>query len=422
MSDNEAATLEAELGHEEAARDIADAVSARHSIARKYVLHLRRRNPDATPGEVVRMLERQYTTAITTAGTALAVGEFAASLAIGLIPAGGAAKAVGQQAAKTAAKQAAKAVAKEAAKAAAKGMALNAAKGGAKQIVGLLPAGEQQLQFEITAIFGLALADIHGIDYDKDQAQALVFGLTNERVSQKQIAKMATDVANASTEEVVDVPAGTNDGQWATTLADALPGGAAQSFVRTMQTGQLDSVRHSLNKQQQAAIDYGVKAVAGGMTRFVFGREVVAAARIAFPDAPDEFPAGLLVPFDEDDESEAEPNRAIAALEDAARASGTWVVGAAGAVGGGIATGAAAAGTGVATVAGTATRPFRSVDLDGDGIPDEARALTAVKEAGGAVADLAGAVSGHLSGLFKHGSHGKHEADDLPDDGEHVSA
>jgi len=39
------------------------------------------------------------------------------------------------------------------------------------------------LQFEITAVFGLAIADIHGLELDKEQAQALLLSLTEERVS-----------------------------------------------------------------------------------------------------------------------------------------------------------------------------------------------------------------------------------------------
>ena len=38
---------------------------------------------------------------------------------------------------------------------------------------------------------------------------------------------------------------------------------------------------------------------------------------------------------------------------------------------------------------GAAADVFRSVDLDGDGIPDESRALTAAKGAGSAAAGLA---------------------------------
>lgn len=54
-------------------------------------------------------------------------------------------------------------------------------------------------------------------------------------------------------------------------------------------------------------------------------------------------------------EEEHEPNRALAALEDAAKTTGNWV----------------------SSAAEKSTRVFRNVDLDGDGIPDEPQALTA---------------------------------------------
>jgi hypothetical protein len=402
-------TFEAELVEEDAARDIAKAVSARHSIARKYVMRVRRRNPDATPAEVIRLLERQYVSAISTAGAVIAAGAIVADIGIALIPVAGAAaagaKSAGRQAAKKAGKEAAKVVAKQAAKAAVKNVALGAARTGAQRVAALLPAGDGQLQFEITAIFGLAIADIHNMDLDKDQAHALVYGLSNERVGQQQIATMATDLARMSTGDAVGVghaiAAGRSDwSHWANTLADTLPGGAAQSLVRTIQTGQLDTVRSNLTGKQQTAIEYGVGAVAGGVTRFLFGRDVVDAARVAFADAPDEFPTHLAIPVKakpDDDDVEAEPNRAFAALEDAAKATGNWISDAAN-----------VAGAGVATAAGAVARPFRSVDLDGDGIPDAPQALTAVKGVGGAIAGTAGAVGGAAASLFKTKKLGRH--------------
>jgi len=399
MTDMDESTFESELVEEDAARDIAKAVSARHSIARKYVMRVRRRNPDARPAELIRLLERHYITAISTAGAVIAAGAIAADVGIALIPGAGAAaagvKGVGRQATKKAGKEAAKVVAKEAAKAAAKNVALGAAKTGVQRVAALLPAGDAQLQFEITAIFGLAIADIHNMDLDKEQAHALVYGLSNGRVSQQQIATMATDLANVSTGDAIGVghaiAAGRGDwSHWANTLADTLPGGAAQSLVRTIQTGQMDTVRLNLTGRQQAAIEYGVGALAGGVTRFVFGREVVDAARVAFADAPDDFPAQLAIPVKakpEDDDIEAEPNRALAALEDAAKATGRWISEAANIVG-----------AGVATAAGAVARPFRSVDLDGDGTPDAPQALTAMKGVGGAIA---GAVGGAATSPFK---------------------
>ncbi len=245
--DNPDETLEAEVPAEEATREIAKAVTGRRALARQYVKWLRRRNPSATPAEIVAMLERHYVTSITTAGAAITVGSIAADIAIASIPIAGPAVA----GAKSAGAQAAKSGTKVAMKAAAKNMAKNAARTGAKGAAArLLPAGDQQLQFEITAVFGLAVADLHGMDLDKDQAQALVLGLTNERVSQQQIAAMATDVAEVTSEGTVStgrkIAAGRDDwSHWATTLSDALPGGAAQSLMRTIQTGELDPVRRA---------------------------------------------------------------------------------------------------------------------------------------------------------------------------------
>jgi hypothetical protein len=327
------------------------------------------------------------------------VGSIAAEIGIAMIPVVGAAAAGTKAAAKEAGKKAAKEAAKEAAKSAARG----AAKSGAQRAAALLPAGASQLQFEITALFALAVADIHGKDYDQEQAHALVYGLSNGRVSQEQIATMASDLARSSTAEIVNGSQPVTDGRkdlkhWANTLADSLPGGAAQSLVRGVQTGVLEDIRGGLEGRQQAAVDYGVGALVGGITRFVFGREVVDAARLAFSDAPGTFPAYLDVPA-KPEKTDSEPNRALEALEDAGKA-----------VGAGVSTGAIAVGTGVASAADVISRPFRSVDLDGDGVPDEPQALTAVKGVGGSIAGAAGAVGDGVSGLFKPKKRGKHTA------------
>lgn len=400
-------TLEAELAGKDAEREIGKAVRGRRGIARKYVRWVRRRNPGASPAEIIGMLEHHYVTAISVAGAAVTVGSIAGEVGIAMIPVVGPAaagtKAAAKEAGKNATKQAAKAAAKQTTKAAAKSAALGTAKSGAQRAAARLPAaGDKQLQFEITALFALAVADIHGKDLDQEQAHALVYGLSNGRVSQKQIATMAGDLAQSSNPGIVSASqpiAGERKdlGHWANTLADCLPGGAAQSLMRGMQTGVLD-ICGGLDGRQQAAVEYRVGALVGGITRFVFGREVVDAAHSAFPDAPDTFPAYLDVPA-KPEKADSDPNRALAALEDAAKA-----------VGAGVSSGAVAVGTGVASAAVVVTRPFRSVDLDGDGVPDQPQALTAVKGAGGAIAGAAGAVGDGVSGLFKPKKRGKHAA------------
>ena len=405
--DPEDVTLEAELAGKDAEREIGKAVRGRRGIARKYVKWVRRRNPGATPAEITRMLEHHYVTAISVAGAAITVGSIAGEIGIAMIPVAGAAaagtRAAAKEAGKKATREAAKATAKQTTKAAAKSAARGAAKSGAQRAAARLPAGASQLQFEITALFALAVADIHGTDYDQQQAHALVYGLSNGRVSQQQIATMASDLAQSSNPGIVSASqtsaGGRKDlGHWANTLADSLPGGAAQSLVRGVQTGVLEDIRGGLDGRQQAAVEYGVGALAGGITRFVFGREVVNAAQSAFPEPPGTFPAYLDVPA-KPEKADNDPNRALEALEDAAKA-----------VGAGVSIGAVAVGTGVASAADVVTRPFRSVDLDGDGVPDEPQALTAVKSAGGAIAGAAGAVGDGVSGLFKPKKRGKHAA------------
>lgn len=331
--------VEAELVAEQADLEIDNAVTGRRKIARGYVRRVRRRFPDATPAEVITLLERHYVTAISVAGAAITVGGVALEVTVGLIPGGGAAKAGTKAAAKTAAKTAAKGTMKAAGKKAAIGMA----KTGATKAAALLPAGDAQLQFEITALFALGVADIHGLEYDRQQAHALVYGLSNGRVSQERIAAMAADLANGSLTEGAAVgqtiAGGRKDwSHWAETLADSLPDGQAQSLVRGVATGVLEDARTGLGERRQEAAEYGVGALVGGATKFVFGRQVVDAARSAFPQAPTEFPGHLGIPA-KAGLAVDEPNRALEALEDAAKA-----------VGAGFASGAAAVGTSVECV------------------------------------------------------------------------
>lgn len=75
-------------------------------------------DPEATPAEIISMLERHYVTAITATGVAIKVGGIAAEIGISLIP-GGSAAATG---AKAAGKEAGKKAAREVAKATAKGL------------------------------------------------------------------------------------------------------------------------------------------------------------------------------------------------------------------------------------------------------------------------------------------------------------
>lgn len=84
----------------------------------------------------------------------------------------------------------------------------------------------------------------------------------------------------------------------------------------------------------------------------------------------------------------------------------------------GVSKGAATVGSGVASAAATVARPFRSVDVDGDGIPDEPQALAAVKGLSGAIAGAADVAGGRVAGLFKSKRRGRDAVAELPADNE----
>jgi len=307
LSDVSKVATDIELSRHVATIKIRRAVRGRKKVARGYILWLRRLHPDATPAEVIAMLERHYVAATTSAGAIVAVGSLVADVGISLIPAGSAAGA------------------------GVKAAALAGAKVGAQKAAALLPAGDKQLQFEITALFGLALADIHGLRLDSDQAQVLVYGLTNGKLSQSQIAEMAL---HASRSHVIRRPNLSNPGgstqAWAETLSNALSGSSAKGFLETLQDAAPGV--SSLGGKKKAALNFGMHGVASGITKFRFGRDVVSASHSAFPPTPSRFPAHLSVksmrlPFPRP------TSRALEALKSAAGGAGTRLRSGAGAAG-----------------------------------------------------------------------------------------
>jgi hypothetical protein len=385
--DIEELTLEVNLETENANSQINEAVTGRRGVARKYVRRVCRRNPSATPAEIIVILGKHYITAISAVGIAMAVGGVAAECGLAVIPGGGVAAA----GAKVAAKKAGEKAAKVAVKTAIKTTALGAAQNG----TALLPAGEERLQFEITALYVLAIADIHGMELGQEQAHALVFGLTNSQVSQQQIATMAATLLNSG------VVGAEDDGQgdckeakdishWANVLADSLPNETAQSLVRGVQNGALGEAQAMLSEKQQVAVNCGAGALASGINRFVFGREVVAAASMAFREAPEVLPEHLCV-TEEIESPDDVSNKAFEALECAAQKVSSRTQACSKAVT-----------RGAMTAADKVSRPFRKLDIDGDGVPDEPQALKAAKGFGGAIAGAARKAKG--AATFSHKS------------------
>ncbi|MET8267163.1 hypothetical protein ACWD8I_22050 [Micromonospora arida] len=104
------------------------AVDAQSVLVRKNIARARQRNPEATPAEVIRNLERMYVSAL--AGTGAAVGGAAAAPGVGT------------------------------------GIAL------------ALSAGEVLSSLELSALFALSIAEVHGVPIDEiERRRTIVMGI-----------------------------------------------------------------------------------------------------------------------------------------------------------------------------------------------------------------------------------------------------
>lgn len=104
------------------------AIDLQTPLVRKNIARARQRNPEATPAEVIRSLERMYVSALT--GTGAAVGGTAAAPGVGT------------------------------------GLAL------------ALSAGETLSSLELSALFALSLAEVHGVPIDEvERRRTIVMGV-----------------------------------------------------------------------------------------------------------------------------------------------------------------------------------------------------------------------------------------------------
>lgn len=240
--------------------------------------------------------------------------------------------------------------------------------------------------YETSALYVLAIAELHGCSVDDvERAKPLVLGTL---LGEKSQAAVSTIVMTAVGAGAVDQARKTASGAvsnvipkgWGEMLFENIPVSALAPLTVVLRRQALVSVGKLGSTTLGKAIPFGVGAVIGGVGSYYFGKDVVKSSRKAFTTVPDEFPSWLQ-DF-EMSEDGLEPSRAVTAMQAASQNVKNFGEDAWGAV-------------------TTATDWFRSVDLDGDGIADEARAVTAAKKAGASVAGVAGAAAQKATSLFK---------------------
>lgn len=200
---------------------------------RAYVDRLRDHDPDATPADIVRRLERHYLAAVMASGAA--VGSAAAFPGIGTL------------------------------------VAMSAV------------AGETVVFLEATAVFVLAVAEVHGIPADhRERRRTLVLAVLVGEDGKRAMADL--------------LGPGRTSGSWLAEGAASLPLPAVSQLNSRLMKYFVK--RYALRRGAIAfgkLLPVGVGAVVGGVGNRMMGKKIVGNAQRAFGSPPLRWPATLLV-------------------------------------------------------------------------------------------------------------------------------
>ena len=233
------------------------------SVQRPAVLaHLRgirARYPQATPEDVLRILERRYLTTVTTSGAGVGVA--------GAVPAVGTAAALA------------------------------------------LSGADTVLFLETTALYAQSVAELHGIPIDDpERGRALVLAMVVGGPSKEVLAQFAGRVTGR---------APLQQEFWGAMIAKNLPRTAVVQFMDYVRRVYLPKMMaKTAGTFVGRVLPFGIGAVVGGTANQLLGRRVVKTARLAFGPPPPWFPEStqprIAAPRDKNERRE---KRAEAALE-----------------------------------------------------------------------------------------------------------
>jgi hypothetical protein len=209
-------------------RGVEKAIGMQQAPVAGYVARLRRTRPDATPAEIIATLEKQYLATVTGAGAA--AGGAAAAPAVGTV------------------------------------------------LAVALTAGETALFFEATALFALAVAEVHGIRVvESERRRTLLLAI----------------VLGDNGAMLVEKMAGRTGQHWGDLLPEAIPLSSISAINKTL--GRWFLNRYA-RKQGVLALGrlapLGIGAAVGAAGNRAFGRTVVSTAARVFGPPPAHFTDG----------------------------------------------------------------------------------------------------------------------------------
>ena len=211
-------------------------LSVHRPVVLAHIRSIRRRHPDASPEQIVRILEKRYLAAVTAGGAAVG--------ATAVIP-------------------------------------------GVGTGITLALSGVETAGFlEATALFTQSVSEVHGIAVeDPDRARALVMTMMLGREGSDLVRQLASQVTGSGTARTT---------YWGELITNSLPRAILgpltdrlkSAFLRQFATRGGASL---LGK----ALPFGIGAVIGGAGNHILGNKVMHAARLAFGPAPTGFQPDL---------------------------------------------------------------------------------------------------------------------------------
>lgn len=208
-------------------------LTVQRPVVLAHLRSIRQSRPNASPEDVIRILERRYLTAVTSGGALVGASAVIPAVGIGA------------------------------------SLALSAAETG-----GFL---------EASALFAQSVSEVHGIAVDDpDRARTLVMTLILGTAGSDLLKQLAAQASGQG--------AGRNQ-FWGELVTKNLPAGLVNQVANQMKKTFMKrfSVTQGTNVVGRA-IPFGIGAVIGGTGNHLLGRQIVRASREAFPPPPTIFP------------------------------------------------------------------------------------------------------------------------------------
>ncbi len=218
------------------AKGVERLLSVQRPVVLLHIRSIRRRNPDASPAQVIKILETRYLAAVTAGGAAVGAGSVIPGVGVG---------------------------------------------------ISLALSGVETAGFlETSALFAQSVTEVHGIAVeDPERARTLVMTMILGTAGSDLVTQLAAQAAGIGP---------TRGRFWGELVTKSLPQAAMGQISERIKKSFLKSfVATQSASAAGRALPFGIGAVIGGTGNHMLGRKVMSSSRDAFGPAPLQFPIVL---------------------------------------------------------------------------------------------------------------------------------